>query len=219
MSTLSAKERIIYQIYPKSFKDSNGDGIGDLKGITAKLKYLKQLGINTIWLNPIYVSPQIDNGYDVADYYQIDEKLGTMADFDELVAKAHALGLDIILDFVMNHTSDQHPWFQAALKDKDSEFRNCYLWHQGKNGGPPNNWGSFFGGSVWQKDPLDSNNYYFHLFAKEMPDLNWAEPKVQVEMLKIAKFWLEHGVDGFRLEAIIHNAKAYFYQDMLAKSA
>ena len=132
MSTLSAKERIIYQIYPKSFKDSNGDGIGDLKGITAKLKYLKQLGINTIWLNPIYVSPQIDNGYDVADYYQIDEKLGTMADFDELVAKAHALGLDIILDFVMNHTSDQHPWFQAALKDKDSEFRNCYLWHQGK---------------------------------------------------------------------------------------
>lgn len=219
MSTLSAKERIIYQIYPKSFKDSNGDGIGDLKGITAKLKYLKQLGINTIWLNPIYVSPQIDNGYDVADYYQIDEKLGTMADFDELVAKAHALGLDIILDFVMNHTSDQHPWFQATLKDKDSEFRNCYLWHQGKNGGPPNNWGSFFGGSVWQKDPLDSNNYYFHLFAKEMPDLNWAEPKVQVEMLKIAKFWLEHGVDGFRLDAFIHIAKADFEQDMLAKSA
>ena len=126
MSTLSAKERIIYQIYPKSFKDSNDDGIGDLKGITAELEYLKQLGVNTLWLNPIYVSPQIDNGYDVADYYQIDEKLGIMADFDELVTKAHALGLDIILDFVMNHTSDQHPWFQAALKDKPSELRNCY---------------------------------------------------------------------------------------------
>lgn len=218
MSTISGADRIIYQIYPKSFKDSDHDGIGDLKGITQKLAYLKELGINTIWLNPIYVSPQIDNGYDVADYYQIDEKLGTLADFDELVAKAHALGLEIILDFVLNHTSEKHPWFQAALHDKESEFRNCYLFHKGKDGGPPNNWGSFFGGSVWQQDPLDADNYYFHLFAKEMPDLNWAEPKVRVEMLKIAKFWLDHGVDGFRLDAFIHIAKADFEQDMLTSS-
>ena len=216
MKTIKASERIIYQIYPKSFNDSNNDGIGDLRGITQKLDYLKALGINTLWLNPIYVSPQVDNGYDVADYYQIDQKLGTLADFDELVKQAHDRGLDVILDFVMNHTSEKHPWFQAALQDKESEYRNFYLWHQGKNGVPPNNWASFFGGSVWQKDPLADNNYYFHLFAKEMPDLNWQEPRVQTEMVKIAKFWLDHGVDGFRLDAFIHIAKADFEQDMLA---
>lgn len=209
------KNQIIYQVYPKSFKDTNGDGVGDLRGIIEKIDYIKELGVNTIWLNPIFVSPQVDNGYDIANYYAIDERLGTIEDFDELVMAAHERNIKIILDFVMNHTSDQHPWFQDACKNKQSIYRNYYLWQKGDNGKLPNNWASFFGGSVWAQDPLDKNNYYFHLFDKHMPDLNWKNPEVRHSMYQIAKFWIEHGVDGFRLDAFIHIAKADFRQNVL----
>lgn len=204
-------QEIVYQIYPKSFKDTNGDGIGDLQGITSKLGYLANLGVTVLWLNPIYVSPQVDNGYDICDYYNIDEHLGTLDDFKKLVAKAHELGLKVILDFVMNHTSDQHPWFQAFLKDKQSKYKDYYLIKQKDK--RPNNWASFFGGSVWEK--IDADNYYFHLFDKKMPDLNWENQAVRQEMLKIAQFWLKQGVDGFRLDAFIHLAKADFAQNVV----
>lgn len=219
MRLIEANERVIYQLYPKSFKDSNGDGIGDLGGIIEKLDYLKGLGVNTIWLNPIYVSPQVDNGYDVSDLYAIDPSFGTLEQFDELINKAHAKGIEVILDLVLNHTSDKHPWFQSAISDINSPYRDYYIWRQGKKDGKePNNWASFFGGSVWQKDPLIENNYYFHLFDKAMPDLNWQEPKVRQEMINVAKFWIDHGVDGFRLDAFIHLAKADLVQDMLTDS-
>lgn len=208
------QDRIIYQIYPKSFRDSNGDGIGDLRGIIGKLEYLKDLGVNTIWLNPIFVSPQIDNGYDVSNYYALDEKMGTLHDFDEFVETAHSLGLDVILDFVMNHTSDKHPWFKDAIANERSLYRDYYLWAKGKDGKLPNNWGLFFGGSVWEKDPQADDVYYFHLFDKKMPDLNWRNPEVRRSMADIAKFWIDHGVDGFRLDAFIHIAKADFEQNM-----
>lgn len=218
MGKLATSERIVYQIYPKSFYDSDQDGIGDLKGITAKLDYLKALGVNTLWLNPIYASPQIDNGYDVSDHYQLDPTFGTWADFSELVEKAHTKGMELILDLVLNHTSAQHPWFQAALKDKNSKYRDYYIWQKAPTGKLPNNWGSFFGGSVWQADPTIKNNYYFHLFAKEMPDLNWKNPAVREEMYQVAKFWLDQGIDGFRLDAFIHLAKADLAQDVLTDS-
>lgn len=208
------QDRIIYQIYPKSFRDSNGDGIGDLRGIIGKMEYLRDLGVNTIWLNPIFVSPQVDNGYDVSNYYALDEKMGTLHDFDELVETAHSLGMDVILDFVMNHTSDRHPWFKDALSGEHSLYRDYYLWAKGRNGELPNNWGSFFGGSVWEKDPGNDDTYYFHLFDKRMPDLNWRNPEVRRSIADIAKFWIDHGVDGFRLDAFIHIAKADFEQDM-----
>ncbi|SEM79360.1 alpha-glucosidase [Ligilactobacillus sp. WC1T17] len=208
------QDRIIYQVYPKSFKDANGDGIGDLRGVISKLDYLKDLGINTLWLNPIFVSPQVDNGYDVSNYYALDEKMGTLRDFDELVKNAHKLGIDVILDFVVNHTSDQHPWFKDALANPDSLYRDYYIWQKGRHDALPNNWGSFFGGSVWEKDPQDEDSYYFHLFDKRMPDLNWRNPEVRRSMIDIAKFWIDHGVDGFRLDAFIHIAKADFAQNM-----
>lgn len=218
MGGSAAKRRIVYQIYPKSFYDSDQDGIGDLKGITAKLDYLKALGVNTLWLNPIYVSPQIDNGYDVSDYYQLDPTFGTWDDFAELVKQVHAKGMELILDLVLNHTSDQHPWFKEALKDKQSKYRDYYIWQEAPAGKLPNNWGSFFGGSVWQADPTTKNNYYFHLFAKEMPDLNWKNPAVREEMYQVAKFWLAQGIDGFRLDAFIHIAKADLAQNVLTDS-
>ncbi len=198
---------IIYQIYPKSFQDSNGDGIGDLNGIRQRIPYLKNLGITAVWLNPIYLSPGVDNGYDVSDYYQIDPVMGTMADFENLVQDLHQAGIKLIMDFVLNHTSDQHPWFKAAISDPKSPYRDYYIF-AGKNGQKPNNWGSFFGGSVWAKDPAGTGQSYFHLFAKEMPDLNWKNPAVCREMTKAAKFWLAKGVDGLRLDAFIHIAKA-----------
>lgn len=208
------KDRVVYQVYPKSFKDTDGDGIGDLRGVIEKIDYIKELGVNTIWLNPIFVSPQVDNGYDIANYYAIDERLGSIEDFDELVMAAHERGIKVILDFVMNHTSDQHPWFKDACENKDSIYRNYYLWAKGKNGKLPNNWASFFGGSVWAKDPIVKDNYYFHLFDEHMPDLNWENPEVRHSMYRIAKFWIDHGIDGFRLDAFIHIAKADFKQDV-----
>ncbi|MCD9218555.1 alpha-glucosidase [Lactobacillus delbrueckii subsp. lactis] len=187
------KKAIIYQIYPKSFQDSNGDGIGDLNGVRQRIPYLKQLGITAVWLNPIYQSPGIDNGYDVSDYYKIDPVMGTMADFEALVTDLQQAGIKLIMDFVLNHTSDQHPWFKAAVSDPASPYRDYYIF-AGKNGVRPNNWGSFFGGSCWAADPAGTGQSYFHLFAKEM--------------FKAAEFWLKKGVDGLRLDAFIHIAKA-----------
>lgn len=206
------EKQVIYQIYPKSFKDTNDDGIGDLQGVIQKIPYLKALGITTIWLNPIYVSPQVDNGYDVADYYQIDQSVGSMADVEALIQALHQNGMHLLLDFVMNHTSDQHPWFQAALKDPQSKYHDYYLWAQAKPGQLPNNWGSFFGGSVWEPTPKAPNHYYFHLFDRHMPDLNWQNPAVRQAMIEIAKFWLNKGIDGLRLDAFIHIDKANFSQ-------
>lgn len=204
-------EAIIYQIYPKSFQDSNNDGIGDLQGIKQRIPYLKRLGINTIWLNPVFVSPQVDNGYDVANYFAIDEKMGTMADMEDLISTLHQNGIRIIMDFVLNHTSDQHPWFKDAIANPKSIYRDYYLF-AGENGRRPNNWGSFFGGSVWEPDPK-TGQFYFHLFDKHMPDLNWKNPGVRKAMLDIAEFWLKKGIDGLRLDAFIHIAKADFRQN------
>ncbi|AUI71335.1 hypothetical protein LA20249_03605 [Companilactobacillus alimentarius DSM 20249] len=206
---------IIYQIYPKSFQDTNDDGIGDLRGVIKHLNYVKSIGCNTIWLNPIFVSPQVDNGYDVSNYFAIDPILGDMNDFTELIQKAHHLGLHIILDLPINHTSDQHPWFKDAINNPNSIFKDYYIWHQEVDGHEPNNWGSFFGGSVWEKNPNNENDYYFHLFDKRMPDLNWKNPEVQKSIADIGKFWLGKGVDGFRLDAFIHIAKANLEQNSL----
>ncbi|WP_203623948.1 alpha-glucosidase [Lacticaseibacillus sp. 866-1] len=206
---------IIYQIYPKSFQDSNGDGIGDLKGIESRIPYLQALGINTVWLNPLFVSPQVDNGYDVANYYAIDKRMGTMADMEALIAAFHRAGIRVLLDFVLNHTSDQHPWFQDAIRDPHSIYRDYYIF-DGKDGRRPNNWGSFFGGSVWEPDPAGTGQSYFHLFDKRMPDLNWANPEVRRAMGDVAEFWLAKGIDGLRLDAFIHIAKANLHQDFPA---
>jgi oligo-1,6-glucosidase/alpha-glucosidase len=203
---------VVYQIYPKSFNDTDGDGIGDLQGIVEKMDYIKSLGVNVIWINPIFRSPQVDNGYDVSDYYSIDPQFGTNADLEHLIAEAKKRDLKIIFDLVVNHTSDQHPWFQEARKSLDNSYRDFYIWRDGKNGKEPNNWASFFGGSVWAYEPL-TNQYYFHLFDKKMPDLNWENPKVRAELYKMARYWLEKGIDGFRLDAIIHLAKDQSFHD------
>lgn len=205
-------QAIIYQIYPKSFKDSNSDGIGDLNGIRKRIPYLKELGINAVWLNPIFVSPQVDNGYDVSNYFAIDPKMGTMEDMDNLIKEMHEAGIHVIMDFVLNHTSDQHPWFQDAIKNPESIYRDYYIF-AGENNQRPNNWGSFFGGSVWEKDPAGTGQFYFHLFDKRMPDLNWNNPEVRHAMTEIAKYWLEKGIDGLRLDAFIHIAKADLRQN------
>jgi len=191
----------IYQIYPKSFCDSGDKGTGDLKGAISKLDYLKTLGIDAIWLTPIYSSPMIDNGYDISDYYTINPDFGSMADFELLLEMAHQKGIRIILDIVVNHTSTDHQWFKSALGNKESEFRDYYIWKDPVNGQPPNNWQSKFGGNAWQLDEK-TNQYYLHLFAKEQADLNWENPKVRDEVKNIISFWAEKGVDGFRLDVI-----------------
>src|SRR5262245_36808783 len=195
---------VIYQIYPRSFQDSNGDGIGDLDGITARLDHLAGLGVDAIWISPIFLSPMADFGYDVADYRAIDPIFGTLADFDRLVAAAHDRGLRVILDFVPNHTSDQHPWFQESRSSRANGKRDWYIWHSpGGDGGPPNNWVSEFGGSAWAFDAA-SGQYYYHAYLKEQPDLNWRNPAVQAAMLDVLRFWFARGVDGFRVDAIHH---------------
>ena len=191
------KEAVIYQIYPRSFKDSNGDGIGDLKGITQKLDYLVLLGIDVLWLSPIFKSPNDDNGYDVSDYCAIMEEFGTMADFDELLEKAHNKGLKIILDLVVNHSSDEHAWFRASRQSDDNTYSDYYIWEKEK----PNNWQSFFGGDAWEYDEL-REAYFLHLFTKKQPDLNWENPKVREEVYKLMRFWYDKGVDGFRMDVI-----------------
>lgn len=200
------KESVVYQIYPISFLDTNGDGIGDLRGIEAKLDYLKDLGVDVIWICPIYQSPNHDNGYDISDYQAIMKEFGTMEDFDRLLEQAHARGLKIMMDLVLNHTSDEHPWFIESRASKDNPKRDFYVWRKGKNGAPPNNWESYFSGSVWEYDDA-TDEYYLHLYSKHQPDLNWENPKVVECMHQMVEWWLKKGVDGFRLDAIAHIAK------------
>ena len=192
---------VIYQIYPKSFQDSGARGTGDLKGIMARLDYLKTLGIDALWLTPVYVSPQVDNGYDIADYLAIDPAYGTMEDFEALLAAAHGRGIRIVMDIVVNHTSTEHAWFKSALGDKNSPYRDYYIWKDPVEGGVPNNWQSKFGGSAWELDPA-TGQYYLHLFAREQADLNWENPAVRAEVKNIIHFWAKKGVDGFRLDVI-----------------
>lgn len=194
------KEAVVYQIYPQSFQDSNGDGFGDLNGIITRLDYLKELGVDVLWLCPIFDSPMFDNGYDVKDYYGIMEKFGTLEDFERLLCRAHEKGLRVVLDAVFNHTSDQHPWFVESRR-RDSKYRDYYVWADPVDGHEPNNWMSIFGGSVWEHDSV-SDAYYMHLFFKQQPDLNWENPAVRRELRKILEFWCEKGVDGFRFDAI-----------------
>lgn len=211
------QQAVVYQVYPGSFQDTNNDGIGDIRGLIERLKYIQSLGANVIWLNPIFQSPQVDNGYDVSDYYTIDPLYGTMEDVEELLDKAHNLGLKVIFDLVLNHTSREHHWFQEAIKGRDNPYRDFYIWSDPKPGDQlPNNWASFFGGSVWEKEP-SGDQYYFHLFDKTMPDLNWENERVQQEVVNIADYWLEKGVDGFRLDAFIHLDKAKGFPDVQAK--
>lgn len=195
------KTATIYQIYPKSFCDSGAKGTGDLQGIIAKLDYLKHLGVDAIWLTPVYQSPMVDNGYDISDYYAINPEFGTMADFDALLVQAHQRGIRIIMDIVVNHTSTEHAWFQSALGDKHSPYRDYYIWKDPVDGQAPNNWQSKFGGSAWELDK-PTGQYYLHLFAKEQADLNWENPQVRAEVKEIISFWAQKGVDGFRLDVI-----------------
>ena len=196
------KESVIYQIYPRSFMDSNGDGIGDLKGITSRLDYLKELGIDVIWLSPVYQSPNDDNGYDISDYQAIMEEFGTMEDFDEMLAEAHKRGIRIVMDLVVNHTSDEHRWFVESRKKEDNPYHDYYIWREGKEGNqPPNNWGGSFGGSAWQYDE-ERGMYYLHLFSKKQPDLNWDNPAVRKEVFDMMTWWCEKGIDGFRMDVI-----------------
>jgi alpha-glucosidase len=194
------RDGVIYQIYPRSFKDTTGDGIGDLNGITEKLGYLSDLGIDAIWLSPINPSPDVDFGYDVSDYCAIDPKFGKMEDFKKLVAGADQVGIRIVMDLVLNHTSDQHPWFKSARRSKDDPYRDWYIWRDAKSSGrPPNNWRSAFGGSGWEWD-ADTEQYYYHMFYKQQPDLNWRNPDVRAALLDVFRFWMEKGVKGFRLD-------------------
>ena len=205
-------DKVAYQIYPKSFMDTNGDGIGDLRGIISKLDYLKKLGIDIIWLSPIYKSPFVDQGYDIADYYAIAEEFGTMEEFDELLAEAKKRDMHIIMDLVINHCSDKHEWFQKALADPDGAFADYFYFRKGKNGNPPSNYRSYFGGSCWEKVP-GTDKYYFHMFAKEQPDLNWENPKLRQELYKMINWWLEKGLSGFRIDAIINIKKDLNFPD------
>jgi alpha-glucosidase len=193
---------VLYQVYPRSFFDSNGDGIGDLSGITSKLDYLRWLGVDALWLSPIYPSPMADFGYDIADYSAVDPIFGTLQDVDRLIEQAHARNLKVILDYVPNHTSDEHAWFQESRASRSNEQRDWYIWHDpAPDGGPPNNWTSFFGGSVWQFDE-QSGQYYLHIFDVKQPDLNWRNPAVRNAMYDVLRFWLERGVDGFRVDVL-----------------
>ena len=204
---------IVYQVYPRSFMDANGDGIGDLAGIISRLDYLHWLGVDALWLSPIYPSPMKDFGYDVSDYTAVDPRFGTLADFDRLVEAAHARGLKLILDFVPNHTSDQHAWFRESRASRDNPKRDWYLWRDpAPGGGPPNNWLSCFGGSAWQLDPA-TGQYYYHAFLPEQPDLNWRNPEVVEAMLGVLRFWLERGVDGFRVDVLWHLVKDEHFGD------
>ena len=212
------KEAVVYQVYPRSFNDANGDGIGDLKGITEKLPYLAKLGINVIWLSPVFDSPNVDNGYDISDYFAIMSDFGTMEDFDEMLETAHKHGIKILMDLVANHTSDQHPWFKESRSSKDNPYRDYYIWKDPKgfdedgNPIPPNNWASEFGGPAWEWDEA-TGQFYLHIFFKEQPDLNWENEKVREDLYSMVRWWLDKGVDGFRLDAINIISKPEGYPD------
>ncbi|WHY87302.1 alpha-glucosidase [Neobacillus novalis] len=195
------KKSVVYQIYPRSFNDSNGDGIGDIQGIIEKLDYLKLLGVDVIWLSPIYDSPNDDNGYDIRNYQAIMNEFGTMADFDRMLAELHKREMKLVMDLVVNHTSDEHEWFVQSKNSKDNPYRDYYFWRKGNDGKEPNNWGSVFSGSAWQYDET-TEEYFLHLFSKKQPDLNWENPKLREEVYQMMKFWLDKGIDGFRMDVI-----------------
>ena len=207
------KQAVVYQIYPRSFMDSNGDGIGDLNGITARLDYLQWLGIDVLWICPMYRSPNDDNGYDISDYQAIMTEFGTMADFDRLLAEVHARGMRLILDLVVNHTSDEHPWFIESRSSQSSAKRDWYIWREGKNDAEPNNWESIFNGSAWKYD-AGSEQYFLHLFSERQPDLNWENPQVRAALYDMMRWWLDKGIDGFRIDAICHMKKQPGLTDM-----
>ena len=206
------KESVVYQIYPKSFKDSNGDGIGDIRGIIEKLDYLKELGVNVLWISPMLESPQDDNGYDISDYRKIYKDYGTMEDYETLLAEAHKRGIKILMDLVVNHTSDEHSWFIESRKSKDNPYRDYYIWRNPVNGKEPNNWGGVFGGSAWEYD-AQTDMYYLHLFSKKQPDLNWENDKVRREVYDMMNFWCEKGIDGFRMDVISMISKDQEFPD------
>lgn len=206
------KEAVVYQIYPRSFMDSNGDGIGDLQGIIQKLDYLKNLGISVIWVSPIYKSPNKDNGYDISDYRDIMEEFGTLEDFDELLAEVHKRGMKLVMDLVVNHTSDQHPWFLESRKSKDNKYSDYYIWKDPVDGNEPTNWGGYFSGSAWQYDE-NRGQYYLHQFVPEQPDLNWDNETVRKEVYDMMRWWCEKGIDGFRMDVISLISKPEEYRD------
>jgi oligo-1,6-glucosidase len=195
------KESVVYQIYPRSFADSNGDGVGDLRGIISKLNYLKELGVDVVWLSPVYKSPNDDNGYDISDYRAIMDEFGTMADWQELLDEMHQRGLKLMMDLVVNHTSDEHAWFLESRKSRDNPYRDFYIWRPGKDGREPNNWASYFSGSAWEYDAA-TGEYYLHLFSRKQPDLNWENPRVRAAIYEMMHWWLQQGVDGFRMDVI-----------------
>jgi len=202
------KSAVVYQIYPRSFADSDGDGVGDLRGIIGKLDYLQQLGVDVIWLSPVYRSPHDDNGYDISDYEDIDPTFGTLADLDELIAGLHRRGMKIVMDLVVNHTSDEHPWFVESRSSRDNPKRDWYWWRPARPGhepdtpgAEPTNWASFFSGSTWELDPA-TGEYYLHLFSRKQPDLNWENPQVRAAVFAMMRHWVERGVDGFRMDVI-----------------
>ncbi|SHM59988.1 glycoside hydrolase family 13 protein [Gracilibacillus kekensis] len=207
------KEAVAYQVYPRSFMDANGDGIGDIQGVIQQLPYLKELGIDVIWMSPIYQSPNDDNGYDISNYQAISDEFGSMEDFDALLEAVHASGMKLIMDLVINHTSDEHPWFIDSRSSKDNPYRDYYIWHPGQDGKEPNNWESIFSGSAWQYDE-ETGEYYLHVFSKKQPDLNWENPKVRKELFDMVNWWLDKGIDGFRVDAISHIKKAAGFPDM-----
>ncbi|MFN8414490.1 MAG: alpha-glucosidase [Anaerolineales bacterium] len=212
------KESVVYQIYPRSFKDSNGDGIGDLRGIIQKLDYIKDLGVDVVWLCPVYKSPNDDNGYDISDYRDIMDEFGTLADWQELLDGMHQRGIKLIMDLVVNHSSDEHPWFVEARKSKDNPYRDYYIWHPGRDGKEPNNWASHFSGSAWQYDET-TGEYYLHLFTKKQPDLNWENPKLRAEVYDLMKYWLDKGIDGFRMDVINMISKVPGFPDVPARTS
>ena len=212
------KESVVYQIYPRSFKDSNGDGIGDLRGIIEKLDYIKDLGVDVVWLCPVYKSPNDDNGYDISDYRDIMDEFGTLSDWQELLDGMHQRGIKLIMDLVVNHSSDEHPWFVEARKSKDNPYRDYYIWHPGKDGKEPNNWASHFSGSAWQYDET-TGEYYLHLFTKKQPDLNWENPKLRAEVYDLMKYWLDKGIDGFRMDVINMISKVPGFPDVPARTS
>ena len=207
------RNAVAYQIYPRSFKDSNGDGIGDLNGIISKLDYLKDLGIDVIWICPIYKSPNDDNGYDISDYHDIMEDFGTIEDFENLLSEVHKRDMKLIMDLVLNHTSDEHPWFIESKSSKDNPKRDWYIWRKGKDNNPPNNWESIFGGSAWEYDE-NTDEYFMHLFSRRQPDLNWENKDVRQALYTTVNWWIEKGIDGFRIDAISHIKKEPGLKDM-----
>ena len=206
------KNSVVYQIYPKSFNDSNGDGIGDINGIIEKLDYLKELGVNVLWISPMLESPQDDNGYDISDYRRIYKDYGTMDDYEKLLEEAHRREIKVLMDLVVNHTSDEHQWFLESKKSKDNPYRDYYIWKNPVNGKEPNNWGGCFGGSAWEYDD-ETQMYYLHLFSKKQPDLNWENEKVRQEVYDMMKFWCDKGIDGFRMDVISMISKDQSFPD------